>query len=150
MLRRPGRALAVVAALAAGCGAKHEDLADACVGSGRTMATALEDAPAAVRLEDGTRLSECVARAVDATDLENVGATITAVGARLARAAPRDDAAALRLGYLIGAVERGAATTAGFQAELENRMRSFLEDRALRGTRRAAMRRGRRAGRTRG
>jgi hypothetical protein len=150
MLPRPGRAFALVVALAAGCGATHEELADTCRGTGREIAAALDDAPREVRLPDGTRLSECVARAVDSAELQNVGASFTAAAARLAQAAPHDGDAALRLGYLIGAVERGAKATAGFQAELENRMHSFLEDPALRGRHVAAARRGRTAGRDHG
>jgi hypothetical protein len=150
MLTRHGRAFALLAALAVGCGATHEGVADACRGTGRQVAAALDDAPGSVRLRDGTRLSDCVAGAVDAAELQNVGASFTAAAARLARAAPRDRDAALRLGYLIGAVERGAGRTAGFQAELENRMRAFLEDPELRGARRASARRGRSAGQSHG
>jgi hypothetical protein len=107
-------------------------------------------APGAVRLQDGTPLSDCVEAATESADLQNVGATFTEVGSRLARSAPRDEAAALRLGYLVGASERGAARTAGFQDELTFRLRTFLETRAIRGAERTAMSQGRRAGRRAG
>jgi hypothetical protein len=83
---------------------------------------ALVDAPATVALEDGTPLSRCVARAIDESQLQVLGATLTSAAARLARQAERSEAAALQLGFLIGATERGAGRTAGFQGELANRI----------------------------
>jgi hypothetical protein len=56
-------------------------------------------------------------------------------------------AAALQLGYLVGAVEKGAAGGGGFQDELVFRMRSFVDDRSLPAARRRIAERGRRLGR---
>jgi hypothetical protein len=142
-------ALALAAALA-GCGQSSPKLADACTEAPDRVVAALRHAPAGVTLDGDTRLSDCVARAMDTADLQDVGAVMTATGARLAAGAPRSRLAALRLGYLIGAVERGSAETAGIQEELANRMRGFLDDRRLELPARAAVARGRAAGRARG
>lgn len=151
MVRALASTLALGLALTA-CGAHAKPVSQACIGRGEgaEVITALRTAPGAVRLADGTRLSECVARSVEGTDLENVGAVFTRAGSELALRAKRDPVAALRLGYLVGAVERGSSRTAGFQAELENRMRSFVTDPAVPAAERAAMRRGRAAGRRAG
>ncbi len=140
---------AAIGFLLAGCGAHARPVAEACVGQGegREILAALRAAPARVALADGTRLSDCVASARSGSDLQNVGAVFTRAGSLLADRAPRDATAALRLGYLVGAVEKGSGGTAGFQAELENRMRSYIEDPAVRGAERAALDRGRAAGR---
>ncbi len=98
----------------------------------------------------GTPLSDCVEAATGAADLQSVGATFTDAGASLARRAPRDRTAALRLGYLVGAVERGAKRTAGFQDELTFRMKTFVEDSVDPRAERAAVDAGLRAGRARG
>ncbi len=151
-MRRPWRAGAIGVVLLAGCGAHARPVAQSCVGrgDGREILAALQRAPARVALADGTRLSDCIASATEGSDLENVGGVFTRAGSVLADRAQRDPAAALRLGYLVGAVERGSRSTAGFQAELENRMRSYTEDPGLRGAEQEAMRRGRAAGRRSG
>jgi hypothetical protein len=111
---------------------------------------ALQAAPRAAALADGTPLSTCVARAVEDADLQTVGATLTTAADRLAQRLPGSDGAALQLGFLIGAVERGAAQTPGVQAELARRIGQAP---ALDGgppARRDALARGRAAGRRRG
>src|ERR671930_379552 len=80
-------------------------------------------APRAGRLPDGTPLSACVADADTDAELQTAGLVLTTAADRLAERATRGDAvAALRLGYLTGAVRRGAAHTAGVGAELERRV----------------------------
>jgi hypothetical protein len=138
--------LALVAAVLGGCGSDPKPLADACTRDGARIERALHRAPARVTLE-GTPLSDCVEAATGAADLQSVGATFTDAGSALARRAPRNRDAALRLGYLVGAVERGAARTAGFEDELTFRMKTFLEDADIRGRQRAAVDTGLRAGR---
>lgn len=90
--------------------------------SAQAVEAALASAPAAVRLHDGTRLSQCVAHAIDEGALENVGATFVLVAGDLEGRARSDPAAALQLGYLVGAVRRGASTTNGVGLELEHRI----------------------------
>jgi hypothetical protein len=107
---------------AAGCGAGPTPLADGCTGPG-PVERALAQAPRAARLADGTPLSRCLADGQDDADMQSVGLAYTAVADRLRdRAQAGDDAAALRLGYLIGATRRGAKRTDGVMAELQRRI----------------------------
>ena len=147
-MRRPAAVLAVAAL--AGCGAEERVVSDACTDTTRGIVRALEHAPGSVVLEDGTPLSRCVSEAVDDAVLQNVGTVFTAAASRLSRRAERSPKAALRLGYLVGAVERGAGRTAGFQSELAFRMRTFVDDGRLGGRAGRQAARGRRAGRERG
>lgn len=108
---------------------------------------ALQHAPASVALPGGARLSTCVERATGDADLQSVGATLTAAADRLARRMAASEEAALQLGYLIGATERGAARTPGVQAELAQRMAAVPGFDGGPRARRAALLRGRAAGR---
>ncbi len=147
---RPGAALLALVALA-GCGAREHVVAAACrMPGGKPVERALARAPGPVALQDGTKLSECVAEAVNDAQLQAVGAAFTTAAAHMSPAARRDPAVAERLGYLVGAVERGSARTAGFQAELLFRMRAFVDPGRLGREQRAAAERGRVAGRARG
>jgi hypothetical protein len=135
-----------LAALLAGCGGALPSLPPACSDGPRFVLRALRAAPGAVRLADGTRLSECVTRAYRDADVQQLGFTLTPVADQLARAARPADA--LALGYLLGAVERGASQTNGVHVELVRRLRgtvAFTDPVLI-----AAVRRGERAGRARG
>jgi len=124
-------AIGGLACLAGGCGGEGPPPAVCTEGPGSVL-RALARAPAPVRFPDGTRLSACVRRARSEGDLQSVGVVITQVADRLqdlatGRAAARGGpggrpAAALELGYLIGAVESGARTTNGVAAELARRV----------------------------
>src|SRR4051812_30892730 len=92
-------------------------------GGADSIRRALAAAPGEVRV-DGTPLSKCLVRESDASDVQAVGAAYVDVAADLAarvRAAPHSPAAT-QLGYLVGAVRRGAAKTAGIHYELERRV----------------------------
>lgn len=116
-------ALVLVALVAAGCGAQAPTLAETCLeASPAAVAAALRAAPGHVALSDGTRLSSCVADGRTDGDLQGVGETLTATANRLARRAADDGAAALQLGYLVGAAERGARGAAGIHFELLRRL----------------------------
>jgi hypothetical protein len=135
-----------LAALLAGCGSTLPSLPPACSDGPRFVLRALRAAPGSVRLTDGTRLSECVTRAYQDADVQQLGFTLTPVADQLARSARPADA--LALGYLLGAVERGASQTNGVHVELVRRLRgtvTFTDPALL-----AAVRRGERAGRARG
>ncbi len=114
----------------------------------RDVLRALARAPREVALADGTRLSQCVRRTIDDSRLQALGATLTATADRLAQRMRASDAAAFQLGFLIGATRRGAEQAAGLQEELANRIAGTagLDG----GPRRAALLRGRAAGRSRG
>lgn len=112
-----------VAVLVAGCATTRDPLAQACLDGPRAVLTALEQAPGPVRLEDGTRLSGCIESARSDGDLQSLGFVFVRVADMLrADASARPDAA-LRLGYLAGAVKAGAARSSGsIAAQLARRV----------------------------
>jgi hypothetical protein len=137
---------AVLAVFAAGCAEDAEPLPPLCGNGPEQVLAALERAPEPVALADGTRLSDCVAHARSDADLQLVGLTLTPAADELAGA--KTEAAAERLGYLVGAMRRGAAAGNGVQVELVRRVEARVryEDPALL----AAAERGARAGETSG
>lgn len=99
----------------------------ACDTSAQAVQTALKRAPGAVRL-DGVRLSDCFTRAADPAQIQQVGGTFVDAAEALAdrmRKAPRSQAA-VELGYLIGAVHRGAGNTQGIHYETVRRIDQVL------------------------
>jgi hypothetical protein len=123
----PGRSaqLAVILALTlAGCGSSEPaELPLACTGEPSTIMRALEAAPGAVALSDGTRLSRCVRLAAHRDgDMQSLGLALTRTADGLRDAAAADPVAALRLGYLVGAVRRGAAQTPGLAAQFSRHL----------------------------
>src|SRR4051794_32307180 len=110
--------LATAAITAAGCGGDTPDLPSSCTRGEAGVARALTAAPGHVALADGTRLSTCINRARSDAQLQTVGLIWTRVADGFARQIARSDAAALRLGYLVGATKRGARTTSGIHEEL--------------------------------
>jgi hypothetical protein len=100
----------------------HDPLSPLCSAGSAQIEQALGAAPRAVRLSDGTAISECVRRARSDAELQEIGLVLTRVADHLAARARRDSHAALALGYLVGAARRGAATTSGIHAELVRRI----------------------------
>jgi hypothetical protein len=148
-MRRSGiLALGCAAGLAiAGCGSDDPVVSPACTDSPAAVQVALRSAPGQVRLADGTSLSKCISAATDDADLQNVGIAFHLTAEKLGDAATVANKAALQLGYLIGAMRRGAAKTNGVLAELQRRIElvgSRVQERvpALR----AALEKGRAAG----
>ncbi len=129
MVGRMGRpapavaALALAAALMAGCGdPAPTPLADGCTASPEGIVEALSTAPAPVVLEDGSPLSRCVADGLDDGELQTVGIAFSRAAELLRETARTDPQAALRLGYLVGVTQKGAARTNGVMAELVRRI----------------------------
>ena len=114
-----------VAALAAGCVQEPEPLPPACSAGPEQVLEALRTARGEVRLTGGTLLSECVERASTDADLQIVGFALTPAADRLA--GQETEAAALQLGFLAGAVRRGAERTNGVAVELVRRMESRVQ-----------------------
>ncbi|MEA2439231.1 MAG: hypothetical protein QOH76_655 [Thermoleophilaceae bacterium] len=88
---------------------------------------ALAKAPAQVSI-GGTRLSECFNRAANPAEVQQVGAVFIGAAEKLAaraRSQPHS-AAALQLGYLIGAVRHGAGGTQGIHYETQRRIEQEL------------------------
>jgi hypothetical protein len=114
----------VVLGLTQGCQNTKQALPPACRLPADSFQAALARAPAPVRV-DSTLLSECFVPLNDPADIQQVGATYVAVAERLADRARsgNDPQAVLRLGYLIGASERGSANTQGIHEELVRRLR---------------------------
>jgi hypothetical protein len=110
--------------LAAGCGEPSDSTPVACLQGTGAYVKALTDAPGVVRLQGETLISECLAENQQAGDLAAVGTALVAATTRLnaeARAEPGGDAN-LRLGYLLGAAQRGAEGTNGIHADLIRRL----------------------------
>jgi hypothetical protein len=112
----------VVAAL--GCGSQDDSTPVACLEGAPAYERALRAAPGEVLLGGETPISECLAENQQAGDLARVGEamieTATALNAE-ARANP-DTNAALQLGYLLGAAQRGAKASQGIHSNLVRRL----------------------------
>jgi hypothetical protein len=113
------------ALLAAGCGGREDPSTPvACLEGAGAYLHALAEAPGEVRLDGETPISDCLAENQQGGDLATVGEATVGAATKLnteARAEPAGPAA-LRLGYLIGAAERGAEKTEGIHAELIRRL----------------------------
>jgi hypothetical protein len=117
--------LALAAAFATGCGSADEHSTPAaCLSGGKPYFTALEKAPGAVRLDGDVPISGCLAQNQSAGDLATVGDTLVKVTTELNARARRDPGGppTVQLGYLVGAVDRGASDTHGIHAELQRRI----------------------------
>jgi hypothetical protein len=129
MRRRLARcvSLAAFALPLAGCAEEAPSLPAACRESPEAIRGALAEAPGAVTIR-GVRLSECLSPSSDPADVQAVGATYVEVAATLASDSRKgsDPRSAEQLGYLIGAVRRGAAGTQGIHEELVRRLEQEL------------------------
>jgi hypothetical protein len=141
-------AIATAAFLLTGCGSnKPESLPAACTGGPTAILKALASAPRAVTLGGTTPISHCFNRNASGGDTQVVGTFLLSVAQQLGDKARRgDDHAALQLGYLVGATQRGSKRN-GLGAEIVRRLQ--VETDGLRAGR-SAYRRGLLAGRTRG
>jgi hypothetical protein len=111
MLRGTSIVLAAAAILAiAGCGSKKNDLAPAaCLVGDNVYLRALERAPGEVRLAGTTPISACLVPAQGGGQLFNIGGPMVKAATKLNAEARRgSEPAALQLGYLSGAVAKGA------------------------------------------
>ena len=117
-------ALLALVCLATGCGKQDDSTPVACLEGANAYVSALADAPGEVRLDGETPISECLAENQQGGDLANVGEALVEATTELnaeARAEPGGDAN-LQLGYLIGAVQRGADSTEGIHTDLLRRL----------------------------
>jgi hypothetical protein len=143
-------ALTAIVLAGTGCGTGNPAFPRGCKQGARRVASALRAAPAPVRLDDGTRLSRCVLDARADADLQTVGTVYTQVADALAARLAGSDAAAVQLGYLTGAVRRGASGTNGTATELLRRVEQAPGLDGPPERRRAAYERGIAAGRRNG
>ena len=117
----PPRLIGLALAIGA-CGSTDETTPVACLEGSKAYLQALEQAPDSARLKSGTRISDCLKpRSPGAGERQPSGAAI-GEGLDRARLPKRGRTpagpAALRVGCLLGAAERGAEDTAGIHAEL--------------------------------
>ncbi len=98
----------------------------ACQAGPGAFLAALERAPGEVLVDGETPISDCLTEDQPAGDLAAVGSSLVVAATRLNSEArkPSDRRAAVQLGYLVGAVEKGASATAGVHAELVRRVNS--------------------------
>jgi hypothetical protein len=125
MRMRPLSVAVVLLSLSAiGCGTASDSTPVVCREGSHAYVTALNDAPGTVELHDGTPISGCLVENQKAGDLATVGTALVAAATRLNGDARAESGgvAALRLGYLVGAAERGAAGTDGIHADLMRRL----------------------------
>ncbi|MGI9081444.1 MAG: hypothetical protein ACR2FZ_04075 [Thermoleophilaceae bacterium] len=120
-------AVLVGALLASGCSDGEQSVPAACRQGPEAVRVALREAPGPVTL-DGTPLSECIDDTSGGGELRDVGNAYLEAAAELAPAATRDPdgAAAVQLGYLMGAFARSKAGSQGVGYELGRRLRSEL------------------------
>lgn len=125
-------AASALAALCAGalaaCGSDSTpSTPTACLQGPQTFLTALAKAPGPVRIDtSGTLISDCVLPAQSAGELTQVGSSLVVAATKLnvsGRADPTGNDP-VELGYLVGAVQRGARDTAGIHADLLRRLDS--------------------------
>ena len=112
--------------LVVGCGNGEHRVPVACFDT--NLSKALVSAPGAVRLQGGTKLSDCFTRAAQPAEIQQVAAVFIATASRLgdaARARPHSPAAT-QLGYLIGAVRHGTSHTQGIHYETARRIEQEL------------------------
>jgi hypothetical protein len=114
----------LLAALAGGCANQDDSTPLACLEGSGAYLEALAAAPAEVRLEGETPIGDCLAENQQGGELATVGTALVEAATRLnaeARSQPGGDAS-LRLGYLVGAAQRGAEGTEGIHTDLIRRL----------------------------
>lgn len=117
-------ALAIACLIVAGCGSQDETTPVACLEGPGAYEKALAAAPGEVLLGGKTPIGDCLVRNQQGGDLATVGEAMVTVATKLnaeARAEPGGDAA-LRLGYLLGAAQRGAERGEGIHTDLVRRL----------------------------
>jgi hypothetical protein len=127
-MRRLVPALLIVALAAVGCGQSTDQgkTPDSCLSGPVYFNSALEKAPGNVRLPGDTRISDCLVENQGVGDEANVGKYLIRVATSENRAARLHPAGpgALRAGYLVGAVTKGASNTGGIHDVLADRVRT--------------------------
>lgn len=111
-------------ALISGCGNSQDDQAPAsCLVGNEAYLKALERAPAPVLLGSTTPISDCLVPQQQAGQLASIGQEMIVAATKLNAEARRDPGgpASVQLGYLIGAVSKGADS---IHTELVRRLNS--------------------------
>lgn len=117
--------LAALALVASGCGNGQDSSTPvACLEGTEVYIRALNAAPGEATLDGETPISDCLAERQEGGDLANVGEALVETATRLNAEAREEPGgpANVRLGYLLGAVERGAEETEGIHTDLLRRL----------------------------
>lgn len=117
--------LSLLALAAAGCGNSQDTSTPvACLEGTGTYMKALTAAPGEATLDGATRISDCLARNQEGGDLATVGEAMVEAATKLNAEAREEPGgpANVRLGYLLGAAERGAEHTEGIHSDLLRRL----------------------------
>jgi hypothetical protein len=117
-------AAALTTGFAAGCGGdSEEETPQACLGTAASYREALAAAPGDVALADGTAISDCLPAEQTSGELAQSGEVMIAAATDLNADARTDPTgpAAVQLGFLVGAIERGADS---IHADLVRRVNS--------------------------
>lgn len=107
-----------------GCGDQDDSTPVACLEGAAAYERALAAAPGEVRLDGETPISECLAPNQTAGDLARVGEAMIEAATELNAEARSegDGEAAVQLGYLLGAAERGSEESEGIHSDLVRRL----------------------------
>ena len=128
MLKAAPASAALVLLFLVGCADEPVDTPTACTRGPEVLAEALERAPGPARLQGRIPISDCLVPNQPDGDLMEFGASAVEVGTELGRESRKPGAegiaAAIRAGYLVGAMERGARDTGGIHAVLIERVRA--------------------------
>jgi hypothetical protein len=114
----------LVGVVVAGCGKSDGSTPVACLEGPNAYVAALDGAPGEVKVADETAISDCLTENQDGGDLSTIGIALVEAATKLsaqARAQPGGEAN-LELGYLVGAVAKGAESTEGIHSELVRRL----------------------------
>src|SRR3954447_11556273 len=116
--------LAAVALVGIGCGSQDDSTPVACLEGAPAYERALRDAPREVLLQGKTPISDCLASNQKAGDLSQVGEAMVDTATALNAQAREEGGGegAVRLGYLIGAAQRGAESSEGIHSDLVRRL----------------------------
>ncbi len=118
--------IALLAVVLAGCGSGDSSSSTpaACLAPASAYLKALDAAPGNVRLHGATAISECVTNGQEGGELARVGTSVVQAATQLnaeARTDPGGDAT-VELGYLDGAINRGASETGGQHVDFVRRL----------------------------
>lgn len=108
----------------AGCGSQNDSTPVACLEGAGAYEKALRDAPGEVLLSGETPISDCLTQNQSGGDLARVGEATVETATTLNAEARKADGGqpAVELGYLLGAVQRGAEDSEGIHADLVRRL----------------------------
>src|SRR4051794_30832349 len=111
--------LAALVLAGIGCGGQDDSTPVACLEGPPAYEKALQGAPGQVLLQGETPISDCLAANQKAGDLARVGEAMVEAATSLSAQAREEDGgeAAGRLGYLIGAAQRGAESSEGIHSD---------------------------------